>query len=134
VASLIQEFPQVPKTTLYDWAKAERERNTQNPDSGNSPPPPSSTSPDYSTSLDFVFAIGVLRQIATDDSVPQAVRVQACCGLLRAAEMKQKSPAIAMDSQQRVAVDITIQREQLKDLTGAELRQRYLVALEDGDT
>jgi hypothetical protein len=48
--------------------------------------------------------------------------------------MKQKSPAIAMDSQQRVAVDITIQRAQLKDLNGAELRQRYLAALEDENT
>jgi hypothetical protein len=131
VASLIQEFPQLPKATLYGWAKAfERGRNLQNSDSVQSPP----SSPDYSTiELDFLFAIKVLRQIAGDDTASQAVRVQAACGLLKAAEMKQRSPAIAQDSHQRLSIDLTVQRQKLKDLTGPELRRAYLEVIE-GDT
>jgi hypothetical protein len=133
VASLVHEFPQVPKSTLHDWAKAfKRERNTQNPDSAQPPP----SSPDYSTiELDFLFAIKVLREIAGDDTAPQAVRVQAAVGLLRAAEMKQKSPAIAMNPHQKLSIDITLheRRERLKGLAGPELRRAYLEAIE-GDS
>jgi len=69
--------------------------------------------------------------IASDDAAQPAVRVQAAVGLLRASEMKERIPAFAKTSEQKVAVDIRIHREELKNLDASELRKRYLDALEN---
>jgi transposase-like protein len=133
VTELIQEFSEIPKTTLYDWAnRFERERNVRQSDSVQTPPPLSLVpDPPNPAILDFLFAVRVLREIAGDDAAQPAVRVQAAVGLLRASEMKERIPAIAKTSEQKVAVDIRIHREELKSLDASELRKRYLDALEN---
>lgn len=78
---------------------------------------------------EFEIAVRTLKDIAEDYNAPQAVRVQSAIALLKVAQMKLETPAIASNGEQEAAPDVQSEREKLKDMDASELRRKYLEAL-----
>ena len=78
---------------------------------------------------EFAIAVRTLKDIADDPEAPHAVRVQSAVALLKVAQMKLETPAIAFSGEQEAVVDVQSEREKLKNMDGSKLRQKYLEAL-----
>lgn len=134
-AQIIAKFG-VAKSTAYDWHKDWKRGKPAIPEPRRHPSPPHPVSGVYERKViekeeelsDFALAEKVLRAIASGEEHPNVVRVQACLGLIRLAQMQAELPSHILYGGMEATV--VSERKNLESTSAQELWEEYKRLLE----